>query len=71
MLKMQEGIEYVVDINPKKQGNYIAGTGQKIVPPEFLRYYHPDLVIVMNPIYKSEIQQMIKEIGITTETLEA
>jgi len=30
---------------------YIAGTGQQIVPPEFLRNYQPDVVIVML-IYK-------------------
>jgi len=67
MLKIKNQIEYIVDINPYKQGKYIAGTGQQIVPPEFLRDYQPDVVIIMNPIYKKEIQRTVKELGLTTE----
>jgi SAM-dependent methyltransferase len=52
-----EQIEYVVDINPHKAGTYMAGTGQQIVQPDFLRRYKPDVVIVMNPIYCQEIQE--------------
>src|SRR5262249_46500457 len=29
-------IEYVVDINPYKQGKFVEGTGQEIVSPKFL-----------------------------------
>ena len=58
-------IDYVVDINPHKQAMYIPGTGQKIVPPEFLRNYQPDIIIVMNPIYKNEIRQITKNLGLT------
>lgn len=59
-------IEYVVDINPNKQGMYIPGTGQKIVPPEFLKSYKPDIIIIMNPIYKSEIWELTNKLGLTT-----
>lgn len=48
-------LEYVVDINPYRQGSYIAGTGQEIVSPEFLSDYKPDVVILMNPIYFREV----------------
>ena len=71
MLKTKDQIEYIVDINPYKQGKYIAGTGQQIVPPEFLRDYQPDVVIVMNPIYKTEIQRTIEEVGLATEFMYA
>jgi FlaA1/EpsC-like NDP-sugar epimerase len=67
VLNIQDPIEYVVDINPRKQGMYIAGTGQQIVPPEFLRNYQPDVVIVMNSIYKSEIQQLTTSLGVTAQ----
>ena len=60
-------IEYVVDINPHKQGMYIPGTGQRILPPEFLQDYQPDIIIVMNPIYKSEIRKLAEDLDITTE----
>lgn len=66
-LKTQDEIEYVVDINPHKQGTYMAGTGQKIVAPGFLRTYKPDVVVVMNPIYSDEIQRSLNVMGITAE----
>lgn len=60
----QTAVEYVVDINPRKQGKYVAGTGQKIVPPEFLKDYQPDVVILMNPNYASEIEAQIADLGL-------
>ena len=66
-LRTQDKIAYVVDINPRKQGMYVAGTGQKIIPPEFLQAYQPDIVIVMNPIYKDEIRQFTERLGLTPE----
>ncbi|MBE9570683.1 MAG: methyltransferase domain-containing protein [Proteobacteria bacterium] len=66
-LKRQDYIQYVVDINERKHGMYVAGTGQKIVPPAFLKEYHPDIVIVMNPTYFQEIQQLVKDMNISTE----
>lgn len=59
-------IEYAVDINPKKQGKYVAGTGQQIVSPDFLRHYRPDVIIVVNPIYAREIQRLVKKLGFST-----
>jgi len=69
-LKPKNQIEYVVDINPRKQGMFIPGTGQRIVPPDFLREYQPDVVIVMNSIYKGEIQQFTKRLGFTPEFMD-
>ena len=57
-------IEYAVDINPRKQGMYIPGTGQSIVAPNFLVDYKPDYVIVANPAYENEIRQIISNLGI-------
>lgn len=60
-------IEYTVDINPYKHGMFMAGTGQKIVAPAFLPEYQPDVVIVMNPIYRQEIQRSLNEMGLQPE----
>jgi SAM-dependent methyltransferase len=68
-LDVQDEIEYAVDVNPRKHGTYMAGTGQQIVGPEFLGAYRPDVVIVMNPIYCSEIQQDLDRMGITAELM--
>jgi SAM-dependent methyltransferase len=62
-------IDYVVDINPRKQGMYVAGTGQQIVSPEFLSTYQPNVVLVMNPNYADEIQQMTLNLGLNTELM--
>lgn len=68
-LKIFNHIQYAVDINPYKQNTYIAGTGQKIVSPEFLREYKPDYVIIMNPIYNKEIEVMLDNLGVNAEVL--
>ena len=47
----------------------MAGTGQEVVSPEFLRDYKPDAVIVMNPIYKREIGETLEALGVSAEIL--
>ncbi len=60
-------VPYVVDINPRKQNTFLPGTGQRIIGPEALREYHPDAVIVMNPVYVGEIRADLKQMGLTPE----
>jgi hypothetical protein len=64
-------IEHVVDINPRKHGKFVAGTGQEIVPPERLTGLRPAVVIVMNPIYRDEIGATVAGLGLEAELLEA
>ncbi len=66
-LGLIDEIGYAVDINPNRHGTFMAGTGQEIVGPDFLVSYRPDLVIVMNPIYKEEIRRDLEERGLTPE----
>lgn len=68
-LGITEEITYTVDINPHKRGTYMAGTGQAIVGPDFLRDYQPDLVIIMNPIYRQEIRHDLAKMGVLPEIL--
>ena len=63
-LNAEHAIEYVVDLNPRKHGMFVAGTGQKIVSPGFLKEYQPDLVVIMNPNYEKEIRQMLAEMNL-------
>jgi hypothetical protein len=62
-------IEYVVDINPVKQEKYLPVTGQRVVPPEFIVSYKPDVVIVTNPTFDEEIRQQVQKLGLTCEFL--
>ncbi|MEM7332684.1 MAG: class I SAM-dependent methyltransferase [Chloroflexota bacterium] len=62
-------ISYAVDINPRKQGKFVGGSGQEIVSPEKLRAYQPDVVIIMNANYEEEIGNTLKELGVNAEIL--
>jgi SAM-dependent methyltransferase len=63
-IAMNGEIDYVVDINPYKQGKFVAGAGQQIVKPEFLQKYKPDSVILMNPIYEKEIGKLTRHLDV-------
>ena len=62
-----DDIAYAVDINPIKTGTFMAGTGQEIVAPAFLREYQPDVVIIMNPVYLEEITRDLQAMGLSPE----
>ncbi len=62
-------VECVVDINPHKQGRFVAGTGHPIVSPDALRQYEPHAVLVMNPAYLEEIRRMVSDMGLAVELL--
>jgi hypothetical protein len=62
-------IEYIVDINPNRHGMFIPGVGKQIVPPEFLKKYKPDTVIVMNPVYCNEIKQTLDGMKLKPELI--
>ncbi|MFC1889608.1 class I SAM-dependent methyltransferase [Thermodesulfobacteriota bacterium] len=68
-LEITEEIEYAVDINPHRTGFFMPGNGQKIVAIDFLKGYEPDIVIIMNPIYRQEIQDDLDNLNIRAELL--
>ena len=64
-------VDYVVDVNPRKHGKYVIGTGQRIVPPEFLREYLADEIICMNPNYLDEIACQARALGLRANLVPA
>lgn len=66
-LDVREQMPYVVDINPNRQGAFLPRTGQQIVPPEFVKEYRPDVIVVTNPTYLSEIRSDVASMGITCD----
>ena len=68
-LPTEDAVSYVVDINPRKHGSFVPGSAQQIVSPEFLREYQPETVILMNRLYRKEIEQQVAELGINCEFL--
>ena len=55
-----------MDVNPYKQGKFMAGSGMHVVAPAALREYRPDLVVAMNPIYLDEIGSELAALGVRT-----
>lgn len=68
-LGVDEEIAAVVDINPNKADTYMAGSGHRIVSPSALIHIHPDLVIVMNPVYLGEVREELNGLGIDAEVV--
>ena len=62
-------IEYIVDLNPRKHGQFVTGTGQQIIAPEFLKEYRPQNIVIMNPIYHAEIQHIVRDLGLSSELM--
>jgi 2-polyprenyl-3-methyl-5-hydroxy-6-metoxy-1,4-benzoquinol methylase len=60
-------IAALVDINPNKQGRFIAGSGHRIVPPAEITALELERIYVMNPNYLPECSVMLKEIGSSAE----
>ncbi|MDZ7372424.1 MAG: class I SAM-dependent methyltransferase [candidate division KSB1 bacterium] len=68
-LGLDDEVQALVDINPFRQGRYLPGFGKKILAPEELREYRPDVVIAMNPLYRTEIAGELERLGLTAEVL--
>lgn len=65
LLKSRAGypIDFVIDINPAKQGKYLAATGLEVRSPEDVLQQLPpgSTIFVMNSNYLEEIRQMSRE----------
>jgi len=59
-----DGISHIVDVNPRKTGWFVPGSGQKIVEPNALRELRPDVLILMNAIYRDEIRSAVRALGL-------
>lgn len=64
-------VDAVVDINPHKQGRYIAGTGHVVLSPGGLVEVAPELVVAMNPVYVHDIRRELDARGLTGSRLMA
>ena len=69
VLQIRDEIPLVVDINPRKWGRHMAGTGQPIHSPDVLVAQPPDVVVIANGIYESEIADGLEKMGIDAEIL--
>ncbi len=68
--KQGNKITCAVDSNPKKQHQYIGGTGHYVIQPDELGGYGIKHVIVMNSNYLEEIRAITQPLGIHLLTLD-
>jgi len=52
-------IHFVIDINPKKQGHYVPGTGHPIIDVNELDRTEKSNIILMNPNYRQEVESLL------------
>jgi hypothetical protein len=64
-------ISHVVDINPRKWGRFVPGSGQQIIEPNSLRELRPDVIILMNEMYRDEISSDVVRLGLSAKFLVA
>ena len=69
MVEAADVIRSVVDVNPRKQGTFVAGSGHPIVAPEALLMDPPDTVVVINPVYEDEIKRMLVELDVECDVV--
>ena len=70
-VKPGDSVACMVDINPRKQGMFVAGAGHPVVSPDQLRAENVSTVIIMNAIYRDEIQKQLGGLGLSPELLVA
>jgi len=68
-LGLTDEIVGAVDINPRKWGYHLAGSGHKVLSPEDLPALAPDVIVVMNPVYVEEISAQCDSLGVTAEII--
>jgi SAM-dependent methyltransferase len=59
----------VVDVNPRKWGRYLPVTAHRVESPETLTALRPDVVIITNPAYRTEIGEQLRALGVDAELL--
>lgn len=67
--KSRELAKVVIDINERKQYQYIGGTGHRIIPPSEIESESIKNIIVMNHNYLEEIRTMIDNNNVNLLTL--
>jgi hypothetical protein len=59
-------IRFLIDINPAKQGKFVAGTGHPIVSPSYLREHGSRIagIVNMNPNYLEENRTILAQMSL-------
>jgi hypothetical protein len=61
------GVDVAVDLNPRKVGTFLAGSGVEVTNPRSLVEVEPSLVFIFNPVYRDEITDSLAAMGLHPE----
>lgn len=68
MVPSQPGtLSAMIDVNDRKHGKFIPGTGLKVGAPEDVAKLSPDLVLIANSLYSDEIEKTVRGFGISPD----
>lgn len=62
-------IDFAVDQSRNKHHRFLAVRGQEIVPPEHLAGSDVEEIVVMNPLYRGEIEERLRGMGLAPRIL--
>jgi hypothetical protein len=63
-------IDCVIDVNPRKQGCFVPGTGHAIVGPHELAARNIRAAVLMNPNYRRENETILARLGVDVTLVE-
>jgi uncharacterized protein YheU (UPF0270 family) len=66
-------IDFAADINPRRHGSFVAGSGHEVIPPEqvLARAGAAPAILIMNPAYTGEIAQSCRDLGLSPLLVDA
>lgn len=62
-------VSAIVDINPNRWGKYLPSLPMSVSPPDSLKDDPPDTVVIMNAIYREEIEAHLLSLGLQPQLL--
>lgn len=65
----RDRVAAAIDVNPRKHGRFVAGTGHPILAPEEAARLQPRRIIVMNPLYVDEIAAQAAALGMDCDII--
>ncbi|ABW15894.1 Methyltransferase type 12 [Parafrankia sp. EAN1pec] len=62
-------VRAVVDLNPRKRGLFIPGTGHRVLAPEDVPAQRVDRVLLPNPLYLDEVRDLLAQLGVRADVV--
>jgi hypothetical protein len=62
-------VDFAVDVNPRRHGQFIPPYGLQVLAPEELKWRRPKNVILMNRVYMDEVAAMLGSLCLDTRLL--